>query len=99
MDGKEILIVTDILLVGGTEKALAKRKVINRVEDVGLAGTVKPHETIHLLRKQQVGRFAVLEVGQFQFVEIHLFDFGTRDCGTTSHGGVPCLASRSLASD
>ena len=82
MNGKEILVVTDVLLVGRAEKAFAKREVINRVEDIGFAGSVKPHKAIHLLRKQQVGCFAVLEIGQFQLVEIHLFDFGTQDFGT-----------------
>ena len=77
MNGKEILVVADVLFIGRTKKAFAKREVINRVEDVGLAGPVKPHKAIHLLRKQQVGCFAVFEIGQFQLVEIHFFDFGT----------------------
>ena len=69
---EEILLMTDVLLVGSTEKTLAKRKVINRVEDVGLSGTIKSHKTIDVLRKQQIGRFAVLEIRQFQFVEKHI---------------------------
>lgn len=85
MDSKEILVVADVLLVGRAEKAFAKREVINRVEDIGLAGSVKPHKAIHLLRKQQVGCFAVLEIGQFQLVEIHLFDFGTQDLATRNN--------------
>ena len=71
VDGKEILLVADVLFVGRAKKALAKRKVINRVEDVGLSCPVEPHETIDILRKQQVSRLAILKVGQFEFVEIH----------------------------
>ena len=72
MDGEEILLVADVLLVGGAKEALAKREVIDGIEDVGLPCPVETHETIDVLRKQQVGRFAVLEVGQFEFVEIHI---------------------------
>ena len=83
MDAEEVLVVPDIQLVGGTEEALAKRKVIDGIEDVGLPSPVETHETVDVLRKQQVSRFAVLEVRQFQFVEVHvIIDFGTRDFGT-----------------
>ena len=71
MDGEEILLMPDVLLVGGTKETLAKRKVIDGIEDVGLPCPVEAHETIDVLRKQQVSRFAILEVRQFEFVEIH----------------------------
>ena len=71
VDGKEILLVADVLFVGRAEKTLAKRKVINRVEDVGFSCPIEAHETIDILRKQQVSRLAILEVGQFEFVEMH----------------------------
>jgi hypothetical protein len=74
MDGEEILLVTDVLLVGGTEKALTERKIIDGIKDVGLPCPVETHETIDVLRKQQVGRFAVLEIRQFEFVEIHIVE-------------------------
>jgi hypothetical protein len=80
MDGKEILLVTDVLLVSSAKEALAKRKVIDGIEDVGLPCPIEAYETIDVLRKQQIGRFAVLEVGQFEFVEIHVFmTSGLRD--------------------
>jgi hypothetical protein len=66
--------MSNVLLVGGAEEALAKRKVIDGIEDVGLPCPVEAHETVDILRELQVGRFAVLEVGQFQFVEIHFFN-------------------------
>ena len=72
MDGKEILLMTDILLVGGAKETLAKREVIDGIENIGLPCPVEAHETIDVLRKQQVGRFAVLEIRQFEFVEIHI---------------------------
>ena len=71
VDGKEILLVADVLLVGGAKEALTKRKVLDGIEDIGLPCPIEAHETVDVLRKQQVGRFAVLEVRQFQFVEIH----------------------------
>ena len=74
MDGKEILLMTDVLLVGGTKETLAKRKILDGIEDVGLPCPVETHETIDILRKQQVGRFTVLEIRQFEFVEIHIVD-------------------------
>ena len=71
MNAEKILVMSDVEFVGGTEETLAKRKVLNRVEDVGLAGSVQAHKTIDILRKQQVSRLAILEVRQFEFVEIH----------------------------
>ena len=74
MYGKEILLVADVLLVGGAKDALAKREVIDGIKDVGLPCPVETHETIDVLRKQQVGRFAVFEIRQFEFVEIHIVE-------------------------
>ena len=72
MDTKEILIVADVELVGGAKKTLAKRKVVNGIEDVGLPCPVEANETVHILRKRQLGALAVLEIGQSQFLQIHL---------------------------
>ena len=72
VDGKEILLVADVLLVGGTKKTLAERKVVDGIEDVGLSRPVEAHETVDILRQLQIGRFTVLEVRQFEFVEVHL---------------------------
>ena len=74
MNGKEILLMTDVLLVGGTKEALAERKVIDGIEDVGLTRPVEAHETVDILRQLQIRRFTVLEVGQFEFVETHIVE-------------------------
>ena len=74
MDSEEILLMPDVLLVGGTEETLAKRKVINGIEDVGLPCPVQAHETIDILRQLQIRRLAVLEVGQFEFVKVHIVE-------------------------
>ena len=71
VDSKEILLVADVLLVGSGKETLAKRQIVDGIKDVGLPCPVEAHETVDVLRKQQVSRFAVLEVRQFQFVEIH----------------------------
>ena len=77
MDGEEILLMSDVLFVSGAEKALAKRKVIDGIQDVGLPRPVEAHETIDVLRQLQICRFTVLEVRQFEFVEVH----SSLDCG------------------
>jgi hypothetical protein len=81
MDGKEILLMPDVLLVGGAEKTLAKREVIDGIQDVGLPCPVEAHETIDVLRQLQICRFTVLEVRQFEFVEIHFFLIMNVECG------------------
>jgi hypothetical protein len=54
MNSKEILIVADVLLVGRAKETLAKRKVINRIEDVSLTSAIETYETIDILRKLQI---------------------------------------------
>ena len=71
MNSKKVLLVADVLLVGSAEEALAEREVIDGIEDVGLPRPVEAHEAVDILRQLQIRRFAVLEVGQFEFVEIH----------------------------
>jgi hypothetical protein len=71
MNGKEILLMANILLVGSAEKTLAKRKVIDGIKDIGLSCPIEAHETVDILRQLQVSRLTILEVGQFEFVEIH----------------------------
>ena len=72
MDGEEILFVADVLLIRGAKEAFAKGEVIDGIEDVGLTCPVETHETIDVLRKQQISRFAVPEIRQFEFVEIQI---------------------------
>ena len=71
VDAEEILVVPDIHLIGSIEEALAKRQIIDRVKHVGLSCAIESDKTIHLLRKRQVGGFAVLEIGQSKLLEIH----------------------------
>ena len=71
MNGEEILLMAYVLLVSCAKITLAKRKVIDGIEDVGLACPIQTHKTIDILRKQHVCRLAVLKVGQFEFMKIH----------------------------
>ena len=64
MNSEEFLAMTDILLVGCGELALAESEVVNGIENVGLARSVKSHEAVDFLRKLHVGRLAVLEIRQ-----------------------------------
>ena len=45
---EKILLVADVHLIRRTEKALAKRKIIDGIEDVGLPCPIQAHETIHI---------------------------------------------------
>ena len=81
MDGKEILLMPDVLLVGSAKETFAEGKIIDGVEDIGFPRPVEAHETIDILRQLQIRRFTVLEVGQFEFVEIHFLLILNDECG------------------
>jgi hypothetical protein len=71
MDAEEILVVPDVQLVGGIEKALAEREIIDGIQHIRLPCPVESDKTVHLLRERHFGGLAVLEVSQSQLFQVH----------------------------
>ena len=71
IEGKVILSVADVVAVGRTEIALGKGKVMNRVQEVGLAAAVVAHKAVNPGAEVELGLGIVLEVAQIEVFQVH----------------------------
>ncbi len=61
----------DVLRIGWIEKSLAKRKVVNRVKNIGFTSTVRPCEYSNILREVVCGITVTSEIYQRKALEFH----------------------------
>ena len=70
-EGKVILAVADVVAVGRTEIALGEGKVMNRVQEVGLAAAVVAYKAVDPGAEVELGLGIVLEVAQIEVFQVH----------------------------
>jgi hypothetical protein len=62
MDAEKTLVMADILRIDRVEIALAKRKVMNGIQQVRLAGTVISNKTIDFVREKKRRFLVILKI-------------------------------------
>jgi hypothetical protein len=71
MQGKKCLSMADILLVDRVKVTFGKRKVINGIEQIGLAGSIIADKTVYPVRESHFLLSVILEIYDFQRVKMH----------------------------
>jgi hypothetical protein len=60
-----------VLYINAVKIAFTERKVIDTVEDIGLARTIVADKAIDLLREMERGFRAILEIVQYELLQVH----------------------------
>ena len=94
VDGEEIGTAMDVLAVDRVETALAKRKVIGGIEQVGLPCPIVAEEAVDIATELDVGLDVAFEIAQYESLQYHidglvsLKSFTLAATSSISHRGV-----------